>query len=61
MDLVIKEFSLNPAMHKYEWKFPKLLMDVAMLLFCRGDLTSELAKETKRRLHQLHSTGITDP
>ena len=40
--------------------FPRVLRDVAVELFEKGDLTSPLAVETKRRLHQLRTTGTTD-
>ena len=41
--------------------FPLLLKDVSAQLFIEQDITSDLAKETIRRLKQLENTGITDP
>lgn len=42
------------------FNFPELLKTVAVELFMRGDCDSELSVETRRRLNQLHDTGITD-
>ena len=40
--------------------FPQMLKDIAVELFIKGDIISELSIETQRRLKQLKETGITD-
>ena len=48
-----KEFIVRVA-------FPMLLMEMATTLFLLGDIESEFAQETKRRLKQLNELGYTD-
>jgi hypothetical protein len=40
--------------------FPTLLRESAIALFMKGDLSSEFAVETNRRLKQLSELGYTD-
>ena len=47
-------------MYSLHMNFPRMLEDVAVELFIRGDIISEFSIETNRRLRQLKETGVTD-
>lgn len=47
-------------MYSFHMNFPQMLKDVAVELFIKNDNNSEFAIETRRRLKQVHETGITD-
>ena len=53
-------FATAPALVD-ERNFILLLKDVAIELFIRQTLTTDFAKETRRRLRQLEEQGFTDP
>ena len=49
------------ASYVREASFPQLLTYTIYKLFMEQDITSDLVKETHRRVAQLNNTGITDP